>query len=125
MAAYSHIRLELAREPGRPLGDPDLGYDIVAPLDAQGRLDPAGWRRDPSHCRVRRFREGETEAVGTLAHVSGGRWVFDFGEEDRLDEAGYRLEQESFQPGDYVSIRMTDGQLHPFRVVSVRDAEPG
>ena len=125
MAAYSHIRLELAREPGRPLGDPDLGYDIVAP--PAGGIEPTlrVQRRDPSHCRVRRFREGETEAVGTLAHVSGGRWVFDFGEEDRLDEAGYRLEQESFQPGEYVSIRMTDGQLHPFRVVSVRDAEPG
>ena len=39
MTPFQHIRLELAREPGHPAGDPASGYDIVAPLDDQN-LDP-------------------------------------------------------------------------------------
>lgn len=123
VAEYRHIRLELARERGRPTGDPGLGYDIVAPLDAQGRIDATAWRADPSRCRVRRFRDGVTEAVGSLRHGPGGRWIFDFGDDDREDERGLGLEAERFEPGEYVSIRMTDGRDHVFRVITVLAVE--
>lgn len=124
MAGFHHIHLELAREPGAPSGDRGLGYDLVAPLDAEGRLDGARWKADPARSRVRRFRDGHTEAVGGLSHVSGGRWVFDFGEHDRDDERGVRLEDERFSSGEYVSVRMTDGRVHTFKVTSVRPVEP-
>ena len=41
-----HIRLELAREPGQPHGDLGVGYDIVAFLNADGRLDLNACRAD-------------------------------------------------------------------------------
>jgi hypothetical protein len=51
------------------------------------------------------------------------RWVFDY---DRSstddDEAGYRFGVHSFAPGEYVSIRDEDGELHTFKVVSVEPA---
>ncbi|MDO1558610.1 hypothetical protein Q0812_04105 [Brevundimonas sp. 2R-24] len=121
--AYHHIHLELAREPSAPGGDARLGYDVVAPLTAEGRLDVDGCRADPDRCRVRRFRDGETEDVGVLRSRRGGGWVFDFDEGEADDEAGFRLDDEQFQPGEYVSVRMTDGQMHTFRVVTVRRLE--
>ncbi len=38
--ALRHIRLELARSREFPSGSPRHGYDLVAPLDAKGHIDP-------------------------------------------------------------------------------------
>ena len=35
------------------------------------------------------------------------------------DEAGYRFGAHRFAPGEYVSIRDHDGEMHTFRVVAV------
>jgi len=76
---------------------------------------------------VRRFWEGETDEFGHLVHKPGGpehaRWVFDYDEtaEDD-DEAGYRFGAHAFAPGEYVSIRDEDGEMHTFQVVSVQPA---
>ena len=55
MTPFHHIRLELAREPGHPAGAPDEGYDIVAPLDTDGRVDGDAQRAEPGRGHVRRF----------------------------------------------------------------------
>ena len=73
-----HIRLELAREPGKPEGDPHSGYDLVAPLDASGRLDPAAARALDTPCRVRRFDRDETVATGELRLAGRQGWILDF-----------------------------------------------
>jgi hypothetical protein len=121
------IRLNLARSKQFPAGSERHGYEFAAPLDAAGHIDVELWRKHREHCRVRRFWEGEADEHGRLVHKPGGaehaRWVFDYddtAEED--DEAGYRFGEHAFAPGEYVSIRDEDGDMHTFRVVSVQPA---
>ena len=120
------IRLNLARSKEFPNGSARHGYEFVAPLDRTGHIDAALWRSHREHCGVRRFWEGD-EQVGKLVHKPGGqehsRWVFDYddtAEED--DEAGYRFAAHAFRPGEYVSLRDEDGDMHTFQVVSVEPA---
>jgi hypothetical protein len=117
------IRLNLARSKAFPAGSAHHGYEFVAPLDASGHIDIDLWRKHRDHCGVRRFW-GDEEEHGRLVHRSGGsehtRWVFDYDDatEDD-DEAGYRFGSHAFRPGEYVSIRDEDGEMHTFQVVSV------
>jgi len=124
--AFKRIRLNLARSKEFPEGSSRHGYEFVAPLDANGHIDPAAWRTQRDHCRVRRFW-GAEEEVGWLVHKPGGsehaRWVFDYDEAaESDDEAGYRFGSHAFRPGEYVSIRDEDGELHTFQVASVEAA---
>jgi hypothetical protein len=57
---------------------------------------------------------------GLVRHDSDGTWTFDYGDADRTIETGFRLDQERFVPGEYVSI-VRDGQEHPYRVVSLQN----
>jgi hypothetical protein len=121
------IRLNLARSKEFPSGSARHGYEFVAPLDADGHIDVELWRKHRDHCRVRRFWEGEPDEVGRLVHRPGGaghaRWVFDYeGVAEEDDEAGYRFGAHAFRPGEYVSIRDEDGEMHTFQVVSVEPA---
>jgi hypothetical protein len=121
------IRLNLARSKEFPAGSARHGYEFVAPLDAEGRIDVNLWRKHRERCGVRRFWDGEEDEIGRLVHKPGGpeqaRWVFDYDEtaEDD-DEAGYRFGAHAFRPGEYVSIRDEDGDMHTFQVVSVEAA---
>lgn len=121
----SHITLHLARSPGHPEGSESDGYEITAPLDADGRLDPKVWHDQRGHCLVRRFKPGERSRQGRLVHRAGGpgggTWVIDY--DDRReddDEVGFRLDTHLFRPGEYVSLADEDGELQTYRVVSVR-----
>jgi hypothetical protein len=121
------IRLNLARSKEFPSGSERHGYEFVAPLDAQGRIDPQIWHKYREHCGVRRFWGNDGES-GRLVHKPGGvehaRWVFQYGPAaDDDDEAGYRFGAHAFTPGEYVSIRDHDNdETHTFRVVSVSAA---
>ena len=115
------IRLELAREPGHPDGSRETGYEFVAPLDDRQRLDPDLWKTHRDRCRVRRFHEGEEDQAGRLARRPGGAWYFDYDRErDDDDEAGHRLGDERFIPGEYVSIADDHKRMHTYRVIVVR-----
>jgi len=121
------IRLNLARSKEFPSGSPRHGYEFVAPLDDSGHIDVDLWRKHRDHCGVRRFWEGEPDEFGHLVHRPGGaghaRWVFDYeGVAEEDDEAGYRFGAHAFHPGEYVSIRDEDGEMHTFQVVSVQPA---
>jgi hypothetical protein len=125
--AMKRIRLELARSKEFPSGSKAHGYEFVAPLNAAGNIDPELWQEHRAHCRVRRFWDGEEEQVGRLVHKPGGsehaRWVFDYDLETLADdESGYRFGAHVFAPGEYVSIRSNDGDLHTFQVASVESA---
>lgn len=124
---FKRIRLNLARSKEFPNGSARHGYEFVAPLDANGHIDVKLWHQHRDHCRVRRFWDGEDEQIGLLVHKSGGaehaRWVFDYDQSTTDDdEAGYRFGSHAFAPGEYVSIREEDGDLHTFKVVSVEAA---
>jgi hypothetical protein len=121
------IRLNLARSKDFPTGSARHGYEFVAPLDAAGHIDQALWRTHRDRCGVRRFW-GSEEEFGKLVHKPGGnehsRWVFDYDESaEEDDEAGYRFGSHAFVPGEYVSIRDEDGDMHTFQVVSVEPAK--
>ena len=124
--ALKRIRLNLARSKEFPSGSSLHGYELVAPLDSKGHIDPALWRLHREHCRVRRFWQGEDDQVGELVHKPGGhehaRWVFDY-DRNRVDddEAGYRFGAHTFALGEYVTLRDRD-QAHTFRVTSVEPA---
>ena len=118
--ALSKIRLNLARSHDFPNGSAQHGYEFVAPLTADGHIDPTVWKAHRDRCRVRRFWEGEPDDIGHLVHRPGGSWAFHYdidGDED--DEAGYRFGAHAFVPGEYVSIKDEDGEMHTFQVVTV------
>jgi len=125
--SLKRIRLNLARSKEFPQGSASHGYEFVAPLKPDGHIDDTLWKQHREHCRVRRFWAGEEDQIGFLVHKPGGpehaRWVFDYdqtAEED--DEAGYRFGSHVFRPGEYVSIRDEDGELHTFLVATVEPA---
>ena len=119
---FRRIRLHLAREPGHPEGDRNIGYELVAPLDSDGRLLPELWKKHRKECRVRRFHEGEDDRNGGLARRPGGKWYFDYDPDRREDdESGHRLSEERFILGEYVSIQDEHQRMHTYRIVSVQD----
>jgi hypothetical protein len=116
---FRRIRLELAREPGHPAGSSRDGYELIAPLDHEGRIDATLWKAHREACGVTRFRAHEDDEVGHLIHKPGGSWTFHYdvtGEDE--DEAGYRFQDEPFVVGEYLSVTEDDKQ-HTYRVVSV------
>lgn len=121
--SFKRIHLELARDHDFPNGSRAHGYDLVAPLDAEGHIDPEEWQSNRDRCRVRRFWEGEDDEIGHLIRKPGGNWAFHYdihGDEDD-DETGYRLSEHVFKPGEYISINEHDDVLRTFRVTSVID----
>jgi len=124
--SLKRIRLNVARSKQFPEGSIRHGYEFVAPLDADGHIDAEMWHQYRDHCRVRRFW-GSEEQIGQLVHKPGGkehaRWVFDYdrtAEDD--DEAGYHFASHIFRPGEYVSVRDDEGELHTFQVTAVEAA---
>jgi hypothetical protein len=116
--SFRHIRLVLAREATHPAGASEEGYDILAPLGADGRLDAAEWKGSQAHCRVRRFRAGEPDRIGRLRRKPGGQWYFDYEVGERDDELGFRFGEERFVTGEYVSLGAR-GDMHTYRIARV------
>lgn len=113
------VRLELAREPAHPAGSPRHGYDLVAPLDEEGRLDAALWAKKRQACTVHRFWEGEPPRDGHLTHL-GDHWRFHYpGDDIEDDDPIYKLASHRIVPGEYISIDEDDGERHTFKIVSV------
>lgn len=123
-AKLRKIVLNLARTREFPEGSIRHGYDFVAPLDDAGKIDVEAWRNVRNACVVHRFWADEPRRRGLLVHKPGGRagatWAFDYDHTSTDDdEAGFRFGDHAFLPGEYVSVRDDEGELHAFRVVSV------
>jgi hypothetical protein len=68
--------VELAREKGHPDGSALIGYTLIAPLDANGRIDLDVWQKHHDFCRVVRFRPDEPDDIGHLVRKPpGGAWA--------------------------------------------------
>jgi hypothetical protein len=82
LSDLSRILLNLARFREFPNGSSLRGYDFVAPLDSQRRIDPILWKKYRDSSRIRRFWEGEHDEIGHVVHKPGGaeheRWGFDY-----------------------------------------------
>ncbi len=112
------IRLELARTAEFPNGSANHGYEFMAPLDAEGHLDAAGWKEYGNACTFRRFWPGEDDQHGSLKHKRG-RWVFSYQLGDDDDDTIFKFDRHNFVVGEYVSITEHDGTSHPFKIASV------
>jgi hypothetical protein len=118
------IRLELARDKDFPAGSSEFGYEFVAPLDQNGRIDAKKWQNHRDRCRVVRFWGTAEHEHGHLVRKSGKGWGFHYEQEGDIDvddESGYRFADHLFNRGEYVSIREADDELRTFRVVQVSD----
>ena len=112
------IRLELARTSGSPMGMPNYGYEFVAPLDEEGRLDTKAWPEARQLCTMRRFAPDAEDVHGELIHRGSGEWAFSYRPGAADDEVIYRLTDHRLCEGEYVSLT-EDGVSRPFRVVSI------
>ena len=128
---FYRVTLTLARCPDHPDGSAGRGYQIVAPLGPDGRLDARLWHHGRDRCRVRRFWTDERDRHGRLVHRAGGEggatWLIDYDDRTEADdEAGYRLGSHAFVEGEYVSIRDAgDATFRTFRVAHVGREAPG
>jgi hypothetical protein len=118
------VILNAARSKAFPDGSIRHGYEFLAPLTAEGRIDVEAWKARRGECFVHRFWGDEPHMRGLLAHRPGGRggstWAFEYGagSDASGEEDGYRFGDHAFKVGEYVSVR-EEGELRPFRVVSV------
>jgi hypothetical protein len=118
-AQFRRIRIELAREPGHPEGDAGVAYVLVAPLNANDRIDAKLWRDHRDACRIVRLRPGEGDRHGHLVHRQGGGWAFHYETDANMpDEVGFHFADERFVSSEYVSIKQA-GKMHTYRVASV------
>ena len=115
--SFRRIHLELAREPDHPDGSGAIGYELLAPLLPDCRIDPDEWRKNREACRVVRIRPGQEHEIGHLVRRPGGSWAFRY--VGTADEAGYHFGEERFVPGEYVSVREGDAQ-HTFKVITAQ-----
>ena len=116
---FRYIRLERARDHDHPEGDSKTAYIMIAPLDAESRIDAEAWREHKEACRVVRKRPDGGDNLGHLVHGPGGSWRFHYDvARNAPDETGHHFGGEKFEPGEYLSIREADG-VNVYRVVSV------
>lgn len=121
-SGLTRVVLRLGRNPaqGYPDGDDHHGYVLMAPLDADGFLDPAVWSQRKADCTVRRFHPAETAADGWLRR-RGDNWYFWYDEADEgPDEPGVKLGAHRFRVDEYVTIREGAGEPLAFRVADVQ-----
>lgn len=116
---FSKVRLRLAREPNHPQGSELHGYDLVIPLDMQGRIDAELWKSHRELCRVVHYRSDEEHDIGHLVRQPGGQWKLRYDiQGDEGDAEGYHFADERFTVGEYVSIK-EDDSTHTYRVITV------
>ena len=116
---FRYIRLERARDHDHPEGDSKTTYILIAPLDAESRIDAEAWRQHKDACRVVRKRPDGEDNLGHLVHGPGGSWRFHYDVAGNTsDESGYHFGGDKFEPGEYLSVREADG-VNLYRVVSV------
>jgi hypothetical protein len=117
-----HIALHLARSSEFPEGSAEQRYEIVAPVDASGHLDPREWRKFRTQCRVRRFSPEESDRLGVLLHHAGGSgvatWRLHY--DGQCEEKGVHLETRRFAEGEYLSLRDEEGRLNTFKIDRMR-----
>ena len=125
------IRLALARGPGHPEGDQSDGYEFVAPLGPDFRIDSEAWKAVRLLCSVHRIENGQIAQRGHLAHHPGGSggatWRFEYTDEAGRASGydyGFHLADRAFVVGEYVSLKEADEETtKTYRVASVTPAK--
>jgi hypothetical protein len=110
---------------GFPNGSTEHGYEFVAPLDKDGRIDPATWTKHKEHCWVRRFWGLDPDERGFLKRHGEHGWYFDYRKhQSEDDEPFFRLDKHNLVKDSYVSITEHDGVQRPFKIVETSPVSP-
>ena len=124
---FKRIRLNLARSKEFPQGSARHGYEFVAPLKADGphRRDameegPRAIAACAASGKARRTRSATS--CTSRAGRSTRRWVFDYDQSARTTTRAAIASAPTLPPGEYVSIRDDDGDMHTYQVASVEAA---
>lgn len=121
-ASLNRIRLELTRTADFPMGSCWHGYEFIAPLTEDGRVDASAWSGVKELCHVRRFWGDNPEEHGQFVH-SGLGWCFEYPKSHWISkESIFKLDRHRFTPGGYVTITEPNGEQYPFRVVAMTPA---
>ncbi len=115
------IRIELARGPGHPEGDPGHAYEFRAPLDTFRYLDKTAWPRVKPFCTVHRFEDGFEVERGLLILTGKGHWAFSYAPGSEDDEGLFKLGTHRIVPDEYITVTEHDGEARTFRITSVSD----
>ena len=108
--ALRRVILHAARSKEYPAGSIRRGYDFIAPLTPEGRIDRDGWKTHRGECFAHRFWDDEPAQRGLLVHRAGGRggstWGFELG-------TGARLEIKNLEavPDQFMLLLSYDGRL--------------
>lgn len=114
--AMNRITLRLARNPSRPEGDPERGYVLLAPVNADGKIDADIYAAAKAAYTVRRFGPGMDAIEGKLKR-HGLDWYFDYdAQRTSDDEPVFKLADHRFFPGDYVTITDEEGAALTYQV---------
>src|SRR5271156_5124025 len=69
--ALRRVILHAARSKEYPAGSIRRGYDFIAPLTPEGRIDLDGWKTHRGECFAHRFWDDEPAQRGLLARLRG------------------------------------------------------
>ena len=117
--SLNKIRLELARTKEEPEGNPNCGYEFIAPLDTAGHFDAEAWLKHRKDCIVRRFWQKADDEHGMLVHTRGRKWVFSYAPGEDDDEPLFKFDHHLFKAGEYVTVTEHDGVARPFRIAAI------
>jgi hypothetical protein len=123
MKGLTRVILRLGRNPeaGYPEGDDSHGYVLVAPLTHDGVLDDTLWQAHRGDCTVKRFTPDPDERADGVLSRRGDNWFFHFdGEDVGGDESVFRLGAHRLLPGEYLTVRETDGDVLTYKVTETQ-----
>mgnify|MGYP001619327543 CR=1 FL=1 len=120
--SLKRVLMTMARNPGFPNGDSRYGYEFIAPLTPDGRLDAGAWEAVEAKCTVRHFEPGKDDENGMLV-LDEDRWFFDYNQDfDADDEPLFKLDKHIMLEGEYITVTEHDRKQRAFQIVSVRPA---
>ena len=73
MSKLKKVTLNAARSKAFPEGSIRHGYQFVAPLTEDGKIDREAWKAHRGECFVRRFWADDPEMRGLLVHRPSGQ----------------------------------------------------
>ena len=112
----ARITLVLSAGPSQPEGSAEERLEMHVVLTPHGRLDELAWQGDGGGWQVRHLRGDAPAAEGELVRLDGS-WALREapGEDAPLQNFNARM----IRPGEYATLRGTDGAQRSFRIVAV------